>query len=466
MSIKYYFNLFIPPVTMERVEGDILSGVRRGFFMNYDKIRDKISSESDANALSYVYTIEKDKPMKWNVRSYDGTLLQETVLADDGRYYLCEYEDARLSKRILFSRLHTLLRAEFFDQNGEVMVSVEPRKAKEELCLLMRRRSSGQPIIMYSRPELDADLIPAVIRRFSADVVIAQTNEGPVLYLSEGLRETFLDFCEQYRAEHQKTNDENYLTGGSSLGERLSVSDFNVKRNLSSSIDITKAADFTYDASESQTQPESPADSVATGAETPSEEPASSDRSQTIPPVEDIVKEINSAVEAADPSRGSDSEPDKVIEADGVTYCYYGELDRYGNRSGYGRTVTPDGRTAYEGCYLDDKRSGNGSYFYRDGSLCYTGDWDDNRRSGMGVGVSSHDGSVHVGRWIDNKPIGNGVRMTSDGDLKFVCKQLENGSTVLFNFMPDDSVIMSKYDEKGRKLGDETISLTDFLSQK
>ena len=148
--------------------------------------------------------------------------------------------------------------------------------------------------------------------------------------------------------------------------------------------------------------------------------------------------------------------------ADGAMYSYYGELDSNGNRSGYGRTVTDEGRTAYEGCYLNDKRSGKGTYYYKDGSLLYTGDWAENARHGIGVGVSSRDGSIHVGKWSMNKPVGNGVRLTSDGDIRFVCKELSDGSTVLMNYMPDDTAVISKYDKNGKKLSEKTISLADI----
>ena len=139
--------------------------------------------------------------------------------------------------------------------------------------------------------------------------------------------------------------------------------------------------------------------------------------------------------------------------------CYFGELDENGNRSGYGRTVTDEGRTAYEGNYRSDKRSGVGSYFYKNGSLCYSGEWAQNARHGVGVGVSSADGSIHVGRWSFNKPEGTGVRLSADGSVRFVCKELSDGTTVLINFFPDDTVTAAKYDENGRKLEERSLPL-------
>ena len=70
---------------------------------------------------------------------------------------------------------------------------------------------------------------------------------------------------------------------------------------------------------------------------------------------------------------------------------------------------------------------------------------------------------MHVGRWSQNKPVGSGVRLAADGEIKFVCKELSDGTTVLMNYMTDDTVVIAKYDEKGKKLGEKVISLIDLL---
>ena len=154
------------------------------------------------------------------------------------------------------------------------------------------------------------------------------------------------------------------------------------------------------------------------------------------------------------------SEPDKQIMAGGAIYSYYGETDAYGNRSGYGRTVTDLGKTAYEGMYRDDKRSGKGTYYYKDGMLCYSGDWSENLRDGVGVGVSSKDGSMHIGRWSNNRPAGTGVRMTADGEIKFINKARPDGSSVLMRYTDDGDLAVVKCDKDGNKLAETTYPLT------
>ena len=151
--------------------------------------------------------------------------------------------------------------------------------------------------------------------------------------------------------------------------------------------------------------------------------------------------------------------PDKEIMAGGAVFSYYGELDKDGNRSGYGRTVTDLGKTAYEGMYSGDKRNGKGTYYYKDGMLCYSGDWDENLRHGVGIGVSAKDGSMHVGQWAHNKPVGTGVRMTADGKISFIRQELPDGGSVMLRTTEDGNLDVVKCDQDGNKLSQSTLYL-------
>ena len=431
MSIRFFYNFCIKADESE-LSGDILSGVRRSYFDGFCKIKDKITVGSDSESLYYDYSIEKDKPMKWEVRRSDGELAQEASPSDGGKYYISYYRREKLYKRLLFSKLHTLLRVEYFnDTDGALSVSLEPRRYPGGLCILFTSASVSS-LLLYPAPALsDIWHKEAVDERFGDYTVIASTDEGMVRFLSDEQIKAYRELAEEVEAESAAESEESYIDGEAPLYDRISAKDFNVRRNLASGLDITDAAEFSY-------QPKEETDA---------------------PPVhEGTQKPADAADAGAEATR-----PDKLIMADGAIYSYYGELDENGNRSGYGRTLTDEGRTAYEGHYRNDKRSGKGSYFYKDGSLCYTGDWQENARHGVGVGVSSRDGSIHVGRWALNKPEGNGVRLSSDGNIRFVCRELSNGSTVLINFISDDEFTVAKYDENGKKLSEEKVSLSDIL---
>lgn len=111
---------------------------------------------------------------------------------------------------------------------------------------------------------------------------------------------------------------------------------------------------------------------------------------------------------------------DAVIMSKGESYQYFGELDENKKRSGYGRTVTPEGTTAYEGGYYNDKRNGFGTFYFKNGKVNYVGNWRDNLRNGFGVGFRGSDGSSHIGKWFDNIPNGIGARFDKNGNFLFL----------------------------------------------
>lgn len=497
MGIQYFYNFCIREIDDVDLDSDILSAVRKSYFASFEKIRDKITYDSEGISMLYDYCIEKDKPLRWTVKNPQGGVVQEVLPADSGRYYLCFYRGDKLFKRLLFSKLHTLLMAEYMDDNGAVCRSVEPRKVQGGLCLLYKDVSLPDPVVLSAAPDIEDEYIAQCVKaQFNDYMAAAATDTGIVWYLSDKQTARFKALVQEITAALSNMEEESFVGDDTPLLDKINAKDFNMKRNLSASLDISKAKSFSapavqQDAEEdAEDKPVEPADEAripvkADVKEEMSDEEIAQIDSQidaavplntgveyNIPispePYTTEVSETHEDIEAPEDSEDKDiSEnmgllPDKEIMADGAVYSYYGNLDGNGNRSGYGRTVTDFGLTAYEGMYVNDKRSGKGAYFYKDGTLCYSGDWAENVRHGVGVGFSSRDGSIHVGNWVHNKPEGTGVRMSAEGEIKFVCKELSDGSTVLMNYLNDDSVVISKYDKNGAKLSEKKVSLIDL----
>ncbi|MBQ3417476.1 MAG: hypothetical protein IJH32_06550 [Ruminococcus sp.] len=470
MSVTNFYNIRLVQRDRSALENDILSALRKSYFENFQKIKDRITVDSESDTVSYEYTLEKDRAMKWLVRDKRGYVMEESKSTEPDRYVISVYHDGALFKRMVFSKFHTLLKVEYFDaQSGESVSSLEPRRGPTALCILLKSIDLAEPMVLYEAPAADERVLKMVDESFTEYYAEASTDEGMIRYMSTKQLESFKELIASAKEQIAESEKPLYLSDEDApLAERLNVKDFNIKRNLSSSIDITKAEEFICEYEDMDDEviiPELSPESSDTSVDEPSAAQDHQDLPENVEEASDILAQKIMGVlsdtqtkEVKDPG-----EPDKVISTDGASFYYYGELDSRGNRSGYGRTVTKDGRTAYEGCYLDDQRSGQGAYYYKDGGLCYAGDWEENRRSGVGVGVSSSDGSLHVGRWVDNRPKGNGARFSSDGNIKFVCKETEDKKTFLFNFMPDDSVIIAQYDDKGKKIGEKTVSLTDLI---
>lgn len=491
MGIQYFYNFCIKDIDDTDLTGDILSAVRRSYFSDFEKIRDKITYDSEGESLQYDYSIERNKPLHWTVKQKDGTTVQEVLPSDGGRYYLCFYRSAKLFKRLLFSKLHTLLKAEYMDENGAVYRSIEPRKIQNGLCLLYKDNTT-EPTPLYVAPEVfEKPVAEQLAASFTDYTAIASTNDGIVWFLSDEQLEHYRDFADHARQNISKTIDQSYVQDSAPLYEKINAKDFNIKRNLSASLDIADAKPFgaqvsspvadvaqaiTLAQAEDETQftpPVITADEASDQvievdikeAEIQAEDNPQTQSAQAEVQAENTPTAQEEPVLEADEVAAEEPDqtikPDKLIKADGAVYSYYGELDDHDNRDGYGRTVTELGRTAYEGNYRNDKRSGKGSYFYKDGTLCYSGDWDENVRHGIGVGISARDGSMHVGNWVNNKPEGNGVRVAADGSIKFVCKELSDGTTALMNYLDNDTIVISKYDKDGTKISDKIVSLTD-----
>lgn len=498
MSVTNFYNIRLTQRDDFPMENDILSAIRKSYFETFSKIKDKITADSETDSVSYEYSLEKDKPMKWLVKDKRGTVLEDCKPAESERYVISVYQNNALFKRMIFSKLHTLLKVEYFDlQSGEAVSAVEPRRGHSGLCILLKSIHLPESVVLFEVPDIDEEVQKIADSSFTEYYAEATTNEGIVRYMSAVQTAKYMELVSEIESGIAQKKSEKYLSDEDApLAQRLNVKDFNVKKNLASSIDITMAEEFICEyeemddeviipepitpdvqpaAEEAQPVAEE-AQPIAEEAQPVAAEEAQSVAAEEVQPVidqepednieeasDDLAQKIMGVLAQTETREVKDPhEPDKVIESDDTSFYYYGELDPQGDRSGYGRTVTTSGRTAYEGWYLHDKRSGQGSYYYKDGSLCYTGDWIDNRRSGVGVGVSSADGSIHVGKWVDNRPKGNGARFSSDGNIKFVCKETDD-KTVLFNFMPDDSIVIAQYDSKGKKIGEKTVSIEDLM---
>ena len=160
-------------------------------------------------------------------------------------------------------------------------------------------------------------------------------------------------------------------------------------------------------------------------------------------------------------------EPDTTIQSSGESYRYYGQLNDARMRDGYGRTVTADGITAYEGEYKNDKRDGFGAFYFKDGRINYVGNWIKNSRNGFGVGFRGSDGSAHIGKWDNNQPDGIGARFDNDGNFIFLGNYTDgkkqgkgislddDGSFIVSEFKDDNVISSYKIDDLINNAKDE-----------
>lgn len=571
--INYFYNIKLKD---EKIDfySDVLTNIRKDFYLSKQKQKGKITQNSDADYINYDFTLEKDKMLKWSV-SDNRSIISESRQKEDGKYSVNYYEDSGASKVLTFSKFHTLLRVDYYDTKISTSphTSIEPRKNNDDLCLLISKKSTYASTVLYPMPEIDDEyILDKIDAEFTDYSAVASTNIGIVKFLSDNELSSFESFVEE--AKKQKEIDfapKSYIDEkDAQLANILNPKDFNIKKNLSQAIDITMAEEFSFDiedvidnvvgdsynevpqeldfidfvescnSSFASTKGETPykeevveefdsfdlceeiisednkpetittelPDDVSLQDDSVAENDTQSDETETSEPVcevspmqaeidalfseeasdvneaDDIFSALETSAEVELPLAEDDNDekadvcdscaevvesfdveqqeiPDCIIESSSTRYLYFGELDEKGNRCGFGRTATDNGRTAYEGGYVDNKRDGLGAYYYKDGELCYYGEWKDNKRDGFGIGISSVDKSAHIGRFVNNKPDSFGVRVNRSGEVRFVKKALSDGNYVIVKF-DNDKIIITKYTENGDVISENTSNMMYF----
>ncbi len=493
--INYFYNIILKTDDCD-LYSDVLTSVRKDYYLSQEKQKGKITQNSSSDTIYYEFSIENEKGIKWRV-SDENTIISDSKNLEDSKSCVNYYSDNGLYKVITFSKYHTLLKVEYFNTSKSTTpyCTIEPRKSGNDLCLLLSSSTAGvQPSVLFAMPNVDDEYIQdKVDLEFDDYTAIASTNDGVVKYLSESQLENFEKFVDRAMAlKLTELAPEKFIDDKDAvLAEKLNPKDFNIKRNLSEIVDISQAQEFSFDniveellddlneeaefdSKEAQTDylaqsfPQDPEIDTVDVPEVVVEE-ATVDEVVYIEPeisgAEEILADEVAQTEETEEKElfveAEESVPDSIIESGSAKYLYYGELDGESKRCGFGRTATEDGRTAYEGEYLDNKRNGIGAYYYKDSKLCYFGEWKNNKRDGFGIGVSSVDNSIHVGEFKDNKPADGGVRINSDGDIQFVRKTLSNGVTVELKF-DGDKVTVSKFNKKGELVSENTSNLMYF----
>lgn len=504
--INYFYNI-VSKADVCDFSSDVLTSVRKEFYLSREKQKGKLTQNSSGDCIYYEYSLEKDKAMKWLVSDNDN-ILSDCKSLDDGKYCIKFYEESGSFKAITFSKYHTLLKVEYFNSvNASApFCSIEPRKANNGLCLLLSGKGGFQPCVLYPQPDVsDEYILNKIETEFSDFSAYSSTNEGNIRFLSEEQLVLFEDFVDRAAAMKLTENTpQSFIEQGDDvLAQKLNPKDFNIKRNLSEVVDLSQAQCFSYDANDEILTELLSDEHIDVASEQETYVAPSDDKELEIDvdatlaaflngednPVIYVTKDDSDEAkpqssEAVDtPCDGPDTpavedtqhafesesdfvasqipEPDKVVSSGSADYMYYGELDASNGRTGFGRTATACGHTAYEGMYSSNKRHGTGAYYYKDGQLCYYGDWKNNKREGFGIGISSSDKSVHVGQFVDNKPQGDGVRVGDNGDVQFVSKTLSDGSTVHITF-DGDRMLIKKYNKDGNLVSENTSNFNYF----
>ena len=403
---------------------DFLSGIRANYFKNEQPQANRVLQLVGDNEFQYIYTMRKGSPLSYKVNK-NGSVYQFSEVFGDG-YRVSTYgKNGRIFRRMYFDSDHLWIRSEYFSSGFTAPEYVlYPDDEQDAIVKIRTTDDSSVKTYLYPKNEAPEN------GDFS---VLAFTGEG-FLYFNTVPNERMITRT----VIRDNTAD---ITGGF----EFAPVDFNLELNLNDFLDITEAEYLTEDNGNpyhTVTNPQY--------ADEPDDMSAEDEEDMD----ELFYDEEDNTIIYNPKKKKADAE----IKSAGESYLYYGSLNAEGQRDGYGRTVTPEGYTAYEGGYRDDKRDGFGLFNYKDGRPNYLGSWEKNLRNGFGVGFRGSDGTVHVGKWKDNVPEGMAARFDESGEFIFLGtyvdgkKQgkgitVDNGEFILSEFRDDVVVASYRIDE-------------------
>lgn len=460
-----FYSILVSDFENFDFKDDALAGVRANYF-NSDCMPQKEFTEVEINSNLYnlSYNMNSSSPLSWKVTRNNRPY--QSVKIETGGYYCVLYysESGAIYKRVYFDDRHNWLKSEYFKKSDKPICRISPQLRDNEVVLKLEKN-------LHSENKTREILFSSKLPPAKECDALAYTNFGMMWF----------------DASFKNKSENNYVDE-IAVQKRFNFTEDSFLPKETRSFDITKA-DYLDDSKLEAKKTAQEAESINQDNEpefdedykdTPSHGYSAYDMIQNIL-VEahktnknlfgDVI-EVQNALETErienndDENNlevGSEQKNDTEVVTASGKYLYYGDLDENGNRHGKGRTVTPDGLTAYEGEYKDNLKDGFGVGYYKTGSINYVGNWSENNRNGAGVGYRLSDGTMHAGRWLENKPEGYGARFDKDGNLLDICNYdngIRNGKSVSFD--DNGNIIISVW-QNGEKIFEKLIQDGDLI---
>ncbi|MBQ7504165.1 MAG: hypothetical protein IJT79_02470 [Ruminococcus sp.] len=414
MDNYLYFGTTFEKFDILDFTDDFLAGVRANFFnSSLETQSDRCVQYIGENKYFFMYTISNGSPLSWKSMKND-ELYQNAEVVNSDSYRVNTYnKNGKIFKREYFNYEHIWLKSEYLSTAGDYPEYV-----------LYPSFIDDKPVIVKIHNAYESNvksyLYPKTEMPDNGDYSLLAFSDKGFIYFNSVPNDKFI------------TKTLIHDSSVSNLGGfDFDPVDFNLNRNLNKTFDINKAEYLT-------------------------EENGNPVHIDTNAPFNEVKNEFDEKSDDVDVKVYDEEieEPDTTIESSGETYRYYGQLNDAHMRDGYGRTVTGEGITAYEGGYKNDKRDGFGAFYFKDGRINYVGNWVKNSRNGFGVGFRGSDGSAHIGKWDNNQPDGIGARFDKDGKFIFLGNylygkkqgkgiSLDDDGSFIVSVFKDDKVISS-----------------------
>lgn len=241
------FNSFIP----YSVKDDILSKIRKNFFEHNKRQSDKIVQNFNDFTIKYTYNLEKNKPMKWVVQKNKKTI-EESVIVSINSYEIRTYNDeGKQVSSIEFSNDHTIKTVTFALDDETVVVSCGTNG--DEPVLYYRGQSLNSDLHLLEINE-DDEVLEILAERNPYITVTALTNRGVVYFgTDEEIRSVKREVERAKTIIADRNAPKVYNTPEDrETGFNFKDNDFNLKKNMNQTFDISKSEYFDFNEEDNQ----------------------------------------------------------------------------------------------------------------------------------------------------------------------------------------------------------------------
>lgn len=453
-----YFNVFEKKHDNVRTFSNILTQVREAFFTENKKQKDKVYFTYENDKLTYIYQMNTKGTMKWKA-TINGKLVEESISEAAGYIIVCKNNNEKLYKKIYFNNSHVWQKTEYFDGYHDVPVFYFlPWMNDSRAAIAKYDSESSIPEIFFSlKMPADEEMVQKLLDETGV-LIYAHTSSGRSYFGNEEEEEKWNSLLKQKTSSNKqpaetkekvkeikyiemkgskKTNN-NLFKNLAVLGNPKHKETTELSKNNTSNQPaiLEKTNNNTANKAEPRKN-ESNTNTKKTDDEHNIDNPVSEFLSDRLE-IDDLLKGLNvnldnfniekvlsSNTETTSKVNNDDDIKDsnKSVSKKSINISqkekgvYYGELNKNGNRDGYGKTQTSDGVTLYDGYYKDDKKHGFGAAYYKTGKIYYVGNWEDDIQNGIGIDVRPMDGYITLAEYEKGKKKTIIAKVDNEGKL-------------------------------------------------
>ncbi|MGN0517818.1 MAG: hypothetical protein ACI4II_03735 [Acutalibacteraceae bacterium] len=460
-----YYTVYHRGYDSIRFDTDVFLKLRKQYFENGGKLRDKVVIDSNGETYKFVFTMEPDHALKW--KKYSSVMQLERVVQDsDGCYHIeTKANDGSLIKNTYFTTSHKWLKTEYFAQGNATTpkVTLIPSIIDNTSVILKYETDlSKAPVILYPcKTPANKSILKAIVKQVGKPEVSAQTSSGYIYFGTTDECAAWTNVLNSLTATDRQAipamkQVEDDAPATPNKPETPRKNGFVVDTESFASYDNNASSSIDIDISDMPSINE-PATTEQTFVEnSPINEPVAEANafdgaaliSQTIPePVvleptidnnvyDDKTENINVSQMLADTSPAITDEPPTVPienlipQPDQInTSELYGNSLDYSNRQTSQLPIVdkiiPVSDTEnyyYYGNLRNGMRYGQGRTAMQDGRTAYEGRYADDKRDGFGVYYYKTGRICYVGNWIQNRRNGMGIAFRPSDESVYIGK--------------------------------------------